>query len=854
MRFPDFKSVAILLLLALALTDAGHAGPMTLVGRHPVSILTPFPNIHSIRSYKGRVYFGYGDYFTYPVNIMVSYSEPDNAFRLEYSTGTDAVDSMRVLDGKLFVPSVDPIHYEDFRDLSYRDPVLGWRDMSPLGFLHLYDMAQLGTDLYVTGSSDVGYGMARSTNGGRNWTVLIGGGGDWCFALGTRVWTSNGYYSGSVFTQNFVFSGASLYKPTTLPAGFAVALRNRAIATSAPSATALISFDGTAVRTLAASIMDFAWDGTDLYSLASTGISRATGLTAAGATWVSTGVTVPVGARALEVVNGVAYVAAGGSVYAARLSGEPWGLATASVINELRDSFGRGLAFDGSRLLVGSPDASTATVPLSGGASVWTVPPPNSGTWSQTTTINPPTPDVSGWFGKDVATRGDLLAVVESGYDTTNSDRGSAARVHVYQLVEGIWVGRAILSVPFAHSAVFDENMLLVGTGNPAANQASGLPGVNPYLITRDAQEVPTFTAQAQLRPTFTDYGYKPIARVLRVEDRLVAGFAGDPSRSGGGGLVVVWKKAASGTAWTSGLVQQITPFNTTGVSRRDRFGFAVAGEGTSLAVGAPRDDTTASEAGRVHLYNWNGAGYVQTQIINSPVAQAEAGFGASLAMKGNKLLIGSPGLAVSNVPHVGGVYLYMLNGGTWQFVRRMQRPSGSLADFGVEVAIGDEWLAAGSSHSSAGTDITSRIAFEPANLITHWSMKNGLQGPAADPAADADLDGTPNFLEYACGLNPISNDSKIYRDGGASGLPLITPTSTPADSFLFVTYLKPVADPLLIASVEAGTALHAMSAARTEPISSVTRNGMIITKVRIGRAPGTKAYFARVRYSYPPP
>ena len=56
---------------------------MSLIGPHPTSPLTFYPNIHSIKSYNGRVYFGYGDYNYYPVNVVSSYAESDNTFRME---------------------------------------------------------------------------------------------------------------------------------------------------------------------------------------------------------------------------------------------------------------------------------------------------------------------------------------------------------------------------------------------------------------------------------------------------------------------------------------------------------------------------------------------------------------------------------------------------------------------------------------------------------------------------------------------------------------------------------------------------------------------------------------------------
>ena len=441
------------------------------------------------------------------------------------------------------------------------------------------------------------------------------------------------------------------------------------------------------------------------------------------------------------------------------------------------------------------------------------------------------------------------MAVVESGYDTTGSDRGSAARVHVYQLIGSDWTYQAILNVPFAHSAVFDENMLLVGTGNPAASQTAGLPGVNPYRITRNGSNVATFTAQTQLSPVSTAYGYKPIARVTRMQDRLVVGWAGDPSRNGGRGLVSVWKKNAAGTGWISPPAQE---FTATGLDRYDRFGFAVAGDGAVLAVGAPRDDTAAPQAGRVYVYTWNGTAYTQPQIINSPVAQAEAGFGSSLAMKGNMMLIGAPGVTVANAPHVGAVYLYAKTAGSWQFARTMQRPASSLAEFGVEVAIGDTWLAAGSRFSSASANIASRVAFELAYPISDWYAANGLTGAFASPTADLDFDGLQNLIEYACGTNPNVSDLRFFAPGQTSGLPLVLPDAGNTDGSLLVTYLRPAGDSLLTAAVEAGPSPAAMLPVAVEPVSSSTEGTMLIATVRVRPPPGAAQFFVRVRYSYP--
>jgi hypothetical protein len=408
-----------------------------------------------------------------------------------------------------------------------------------------------------------------------------------------------------------------------------------------------------------------------------------------------------------------------------------------------------------------------------------------------------------------------------------------------------------VLSLPFAHSATFDENMLLVATGNPAANQAAGQPGIQPYLITRNGQTL-TFTAQSQLLAVSPSYGYKAVGRVARAQDRLIGGWAGDASRLGGQGLVSVWKKNAAGTGWVATPAQEFTASGAApGVNRFDRFGFALATEGTVLVVGAPRDDTAAPQAGKIYLYSWNGTTYVKTQEIVSPDAENEAGFGSALAMKGNKMLVGAPGVTQGTTLQAGAVYVYARRGGTWEFVRKLRRPADSLSGFGIEVAMNDTWLAAASRVSNPNSNLNARVSLESVAGIYDWHVANTLPWPPASLLADEDADGVTNLVEYACNLNPHLNDHSFYADGGGSGLPLVALDQASHDGSLLVSYLRPLADSLLAASVETGSQLSALSPATVEPVASSTAGTILVTTVRVRPSPGATKFFARVRYSY---
>jgi hypothetical protein len=70
------------------------------------------------------------------------------------------------------------------------------------------------------------------------------------------------------------------------------------------------------------------------------------------------------------------------------------------------------------------------------------------------------------------------------------------------------------------------------------------------------------------------------------------------------------------------------------------------------------------------------------------------------LQVKHGVLLVGSPGATVGGQRRKGKTYRYLLNGSQWVSDGELPLPAGSLAEFGIEVAIGETILAAGSRYA----------------------------------------------------------------------------------------------------------------------------------------------------------
>ena len=839
----------LLLIPALAATALSADVTPVLVGNHPTSRLTPWPAIHSLHVHRGRIYMSYGtseDYF--PAVFIASYDPALHRFRIEHSAMSDKVEALRTIGDTLYVPHVDPVHFEDFRDYSYLGPDGVWRDATPGGLYHAYDMATAGGELFLCGSKDTiegqtGIGIILKSHPGGAWSTARTGSGDryyWCASLGSRLYFQNGFLEGGAFTS----SGATPPLPGNATTRSLTVDGQPALFTN--SNGALLSYDGVALSTLDPTSWLYAQDGDRFYGLRTdpllqqSRVYRAAWMSTSGVVWEPTPV-LSGNANAFTVLGGRAYFGGtDGSLRAANLDGTPLTLPLATVQNDLPDSFGRGLAAAGVWLACGAPDA-TSTQTAAGAAEIWqenfTDP-----RWTRVRQFVPPAPSLSGWFGKDTAMNGDLMAVVETGYDLSGRDRGKDARVHVYQHSTGSWPSRGILSLPYAHSAALLPDFLAVATANPSGSQAAGQPGVTPYRIIRSGGLVLSIVAQTQLRPVLNKWGYKPSCRVVMQGDMLIGGFAGDPSRQGGQGMVSIWRRAAGGTSFTAAPEQEFAG------PGPDRFGFALALDGLWLAVGAPRDDTSAPQAGAVHLFRRLSLTqpFVFAQKLLPPLAQNEAAFGSALAMRGGTLLIGAPGMAADGVMHRGAAFVFRRGADeVWTLSAEVPRPPASLGEFGVEVAMSDVHLIAASRLSSNAAPAMERLSFlphpEPATLYDAWLAENGLTHSAD---ADSESDGLSDLTEYACGLDPRLPDASTaghMPPAPLRGQPQITPAGP--DRFA-VTWLQRRGDPRLLTALESSSDLAHWLPFPAAALSVVFQNtGWTLYRTEIPMSDGHRSY-----------
>lgn len=165
-----------------------------------------------------------------------------------------------------------------------------------------------------------------------------------------------------------------------------------------------------------------------------------------------------------------------------------------------------------------------------------------------------------------------------------------------------------------------------------------------------------------------------------------------------------------------------IGPVANPGPQTGDRFGQALASNGTALAVGAPTDDT----GGRVHLFAMPST--TRTVLLMPPNSINQVQFGRALAFLplNNRIAVGAPRVTVSSIA-AGAVYVHATSGGS--ALRTISNPDptgavggGGLDAFGSSLQLVGNTLAVGAfgndiaSAGTAGIDAGSVYLYDAAS------------------------------------------------------------------------------------------------------------------------------------------
>jgi hypothetical protein len=202
--------------------------------------------------------------------------------------------------------------------------------------------------------------------------------------------------------------------------------------------------------------------------------------------------------------------------------------------------------------------------------------------------------------------------------------------------------------------------------------------------------------------------------------------------------VITVAVTSSSGTATysiTAHRLAQETYIKASNTGAGDQFGFNVALDGNTLAVGTPFEgsngrgvnsgaeaDDGAPVSGAVYIFTRRSGTWRQEAYIKASNAEAGDGFGASVTLSGNMLAVGATGEssngrgvnsgaeADNSAQFSGAVYVFTRRGGTWRQQAYIKASNAEEGDrFGHSVALSGNTLAVGAlDESSNGRGINS--------------------------------------------------------------------------------------------------------------------------------------------------
>jgi hypothetical protein len=230
----------------------------------------------------------------------------------------------------------------------------------------------------------------------------------------------------------------------------------------------------------------------------------------------------------------------------------------------------------------------------------------------------------------------------------------------------------------------------------------------------------PTFKQQAKLTVSDDSPANDQFGGTVAIsgDTAIVVAPFGDPTFANAGTAYVFVR---TGTTWS----QQAELFASDGASF-EGFGSSVAISGETVLIGDPGDDAPAIDSGSVYVFERSGTTWSeQTKLTASDGAVGDF-FGSSVAISGETAIVGAPG---DDAPanNSGSAYVFVRTGSIWTEQAKLTASDGAAGDqFGTSVAISGETVAVGAFEDDIGSS-NEGSAYVFVRSGTTWSQQQKL-------------------------------------------------------------------------------------------------------------------------------
>ena len=172
-----------------------------------------------------------------------------------------------------------------------------------------------------------------------------------------------------------------------------------------------------------------------------------------------------------------------------------------------------------------------------------------------------------------------------------------------------------------------------------------------------------------------------------------------------------------------------------------DGYGESVAVSGNTLVVGAPDAMVGSNEQGAAYVFTESASGWTQTAKLTASDGAAYDRFGSSVAISGNTLVVGAPYATVGGVSDRGAAYVFTEPTSGWAGhvteSAKLTASDGAAGDqFGSSVSISGNTVVVGAPDARAGSNDEQGAAYVFTEPGSGWaSMTQSAELTASDGA-----------------------------------------------------------------------------------------------------------------------
>jgi hypothetical protein len=206
-----------------------------------------------------------------------------------------------------------------------------------------------------------------------------------------------------------------------------------------------------------------------------------------------------------------------------------------------------------------------------------------------------------------------------------------------------------------------------------------------------------------------------------------------------------------------------------------DNFSYAVSVSGTTAVVGASNAGVGNDGRGIAYVFTRSGGIWTAQQTLMADDGAADDGFGFSVSVSGDAVVIGAPYATVGGNGGEGAAYVFTRSGATWSQAQKLGPDDGtSNFNFGWSVALGGATAVITSPVAPVGENALQGKAYVFTDAGGSWSQTQTLladDGSAfATFGSSVALDGT-TVVVGAAGVDSYVGAAYVFDGSGGTWL-----------------------------------------------------------------------------------